>query len=90
MKRWTPNSGYGGHAFDFRGFAQFLDGREKILPWIAEYSPYALVSADDSPVFLICTKPPTIGCELVYPGAPKIKYKTPAEYLIHRLKWLDL
>ncbi|MFT5905609.1 MAG: acetyl esterase/lipase [Cryomorphaceae bacterium] len=61
MKQWTPNSRYGGHAFGFSSFAQFLDGREKILPWIAEYSPYALVSADDPPVYLIYSKPPTIG-----------------------------
>src|SRR5687768_18008409 len=41
MKAWTPNSRYGGHAFGLRDFAAFLAGREKILPWIAEYSPYA-------------------------------------------------
>jgi acetyl esterase/lipase len=61
MKQWTPNSRYGGHAFGFPGFAQFLAGREKILPWITEYSPYALVSADDPPVYLIYSKPPAIG-----------------------------
>ena len=112
MKEWTPNSRYGGHAFGLPGFPQFLAGREKILPWIAEYSPYALVSADDPPVYLIYSKPPAIGktqkdpthtsnfgvklqercksvgigCDLVYPGAPKIKHKTPTDYLIHALK----
>lgn len=61
MREWTPNSKYGGHAFGFSGdkekkvsqFDEFYAGREKILPWIAEYSPYALVSSDDPPVYLI-------------------------------------
>src|SRR5439155_19614430 len=69
MKEWTPNSRYGGHAFGFTGdkaknlsqFEAFLAGREKILPWIAEYSPYALVTADDPPVFLIYSTPPALG-----------------------------
>lgn len=52
MKEWTPNSKYGGHAFGINDFDQFLAEREKILPWIAEYSPYALVSAEDPPVYL--------------------------------------
>ena len=61
MKEWTPNSRYGGHAFGLRSFADFLKQREKILPWIAEYSPYALVSKDDPPVYLIYRSPPAIG-----------------------------
>ena len=69
MKDWTPNSSYGGHAFGFTGdkekklstFEAFLAGREKILPWIAEYSPYALVTADDPPVFLHFGAPPGLG-----------------------------
>jgi acetyl esterase/lipase len=63
MKEWTPNSRYGGHAFGLRNFADFLAGREKILPWIAEYSPYALVTKDDPPVYLIYSRPPAIGEE---------------------------
>lgn len=61
MQEWTPNSRYGGHAFGFQGFANFLAEREKILPWIAEYSPYALVSAEDPPVYLIYSRPPALG-----------------------------
>ena len=69
MKEWTPNSRYGGHAFGFKGdaskklsqFDEFLAGREKILPWIAEYSPYALVTPDDPPVYLIYSTPPALG-----------------------------
>ena len=69
MKEWTPNSSYGGHAFGFTAskekklssFEGFLAGREKILPWIAEYSPYALVSADDPPVYMNFGAPPALG-----------------------------
>ncbi|WP_182867660.1 family 16 glycoside hydrolase [Rhodopirellula sp. JC639] len=69
MKTWTPNSRYGGHAFGFKGdpdkklsqFDEFLAERESILPWIAEYSPYALVSANDPPVHLLYNGPPAMG-----------------------------
>ena len=61
MKAWTPNSRYGGHAFGLRDFGAFLAGREKILSWIAEYSPYALVTRDDPPVYLIYSAPPALG-----------------------------
>ncbi len=71
MKEWTPNSTYGGHAFGFKGdpaaklssFAEFLVKRDTILPWIAEYSPYALVSQDDPPVYLYYSAPPALGQE---------------------------
>ncbi len=71
MREWTPNSRYGGHAFGFTGdpkdrvsqFEQFFQGREEILPWIQEYSPYALVTADDPPVFLTYSAPPALGEE---------------------------
>ena len=61
MKEWTPNSKYGGHAFGLPDFPQFLAERERILPWIAEYSPYALVTADDPPVFMIYSAAPALG-----------------------------
>ncbi|MCF7973734.1 MAG: alpha/beta hydrolase fold domain-containing protein, partial [Phycisphaerae bacterium] len=61
MKEWTPNSRYGGHAFGKRNFEQFLADRESILPWIAEYSPYALVTPDDPPVCLLYSTPPALG-----------------------------
>jgi arylsulfatase A-like enzyme len=71
MRQWTPNSRYGGHAFGFMPspeqrdtqFAEFLASREKILPWIKEYSPYALVSPDDPPVYLLYSSPPALGQE---------------------------
>ncbi len=61
MKEWTPNSRYGAHAFGLRNFAEFLKQRDEIEPWINEYSPYALVSKDDPPVYLIYRSPPAIG-----------------------------
>ncbi len=61
MREWTPNSVYGGHAFGFANFQKFLEGREKILPWIREYSPYELATPDDPPVFLYYTVKPEIG-----------------------------
>jgi hypothetical protein len=71
MKEWTPNSRYGGHAFGIFAagktspgpFEAFLAARERLLPWIKEYSPYALVSADDPPVYLVYPEPPAIGQE---------------------------
>jgi acetyl esterase/lipase len=69
MKQWTPNSRYGGHAFGFTGdpakgvsqFQQFLEGREKVLPWIKEYSPYESATADDPPILLTFGAPPALG-----------------------------
>ena len=69
MKEWTPNSRYGGHAFGFTGdkaknlsqFDEFLSKRDTILPWIAEYSPYALVTKDDPSVYLYFPTPPNLG-----------------------------
>ena len=61
MKEWTPNSRYGGHAFGLRGFATFLEKRDEIKPWIEEYSPYALVSNDDPPVYLFYSSKPALG-----------------------------
>ena len=61
MKTWTPNSRYGGHAFGRKNFTSFLKDRAKILPWIQEYSPYALVSKDDPPVYLIYSVKPALG-----------------------------
>jgi len=69
MRAWTPNSKYGAHAFGIVGdtkkkqssFDAFYDAREKIMPWIKEYSPYELVSRDDPPVGLFYSAPPNLG-----------------------------
>lgn len=66
MREWIPNIRYGGHAFGIvakggkgRGsFDEFLAARERLLPWIREYSPYGLVTADDPRVYLFYKNPP--------------------------------
>lgn len=53
MRQWIPNIAYGAHAFGFpravESFEQFYQSREKLLPWISEYSPMAWISRDDPP-----------------------------------------
>ena len=72
MQAWTPNSVYGGHAFGFmsdpddlatrdRSFPAFLAARERILPWIRRYSPYAHAGAGDPPTYLLYPAPPALG-----------------------------
>lgn len=64
MREWTPNISYGAHAFGIKGnFDAFLAARERILPWIKEYSPYELVSKDDPPVALFFKAAPAMGKE---------------------------
>jgi acetyl esterase/lipase len=64
MRAWTPNSRYGAHAFAVKGnFDDFVKAREKILPWIKEYSPYELVTRDAPPVGLYFPTPPALGKE---------------------------
>jgi acetyl esterase/lipase len=69
MRAWTPNSKYGAHAFgitedvskNVSAFQRYHDERERILPWIKQYSPYELVSRDDPPVGLYYAAPPNLG-----------------------------
>ena len=61
MKEWTPNSKYGGHAFNKKNFAEFLKDRDKIMDWIKEYSPYHNVSKGDPSIYMIYNAPPAIG-----------------------------
>jgi len=70
MVEWTPNSHYGAHAFGIfktlngklvADFPTYLAERERLLPWIAEYSPYALVSAGDPPIHLVYSSAPALG-----------------------------
>jgi acetyl esterase/lipase len=63
MKEWISNIGYGGHAFGYGSFNTFLADRDEILPWINEYSPYALVTPDDPPVHLSYKLAPAVGKE---------------------------
>lgn len=65
LREWMPNANYAGHAFGFaekgrsrpEEFKLALESREKILPWIKEYSPIELVTKDDPPVLLTFGKP---------------------------------
>jgi acetyl esterase/lipase len=72
LREWMPNAIYAGHAFGFAAkgrqrpeeFELVLANREKVLPWIKEYSPIELVSEDDPPIFLDYPsqkKPPVVG-----------------------------
>ncbi len=69
MCEWIPNINGGAHAFGFTGnrekklspFSQFLQARDAILPWIKEYSPYELLTADDPPVGLYYGGVPELG-----------------------------
>ena len=67
-----PNAIYAGHAFGFaapgRGrpeeFELLISNREKVLPWIKEFSPIELVTKDDAPIYLDYPNqksPPEIG-----------------------------
>lgn len=72
LREWIPNAVYGGHAFGFlkegRDRAQEFDlliaDREKLLPWIREYSPIEHVTKDDPPIYLAYANqktPPVLG-----------------------------
>lgn len=60
LREWMPNAIYGGHAFGFSAagrsraeeFDQLLANREKVMPWIKEYSPIELVDKNDPPLYL--------------------------------------
>ncbi len=74
LREWIPNAVYAGHAFGFaeRGrtrpqeFELLIANREKVLPWIKEYSPIELVTKDDPPIYLDYPNqktPPAVGQE---------------------------
>ncbi len=60
LREWMPNMTYGGHAFGFRKpgqngakeFQAFYDGRDEVLPWIKEYSPFEHAGKGDPPIFM--------------------------------------
>jgi acetyl esterase/lipase len=72
LREWIPNAIYAGHAFGYaapgRGrpeeFELVLANREKVLPWIKEYSPIELVTKDDPAIYLEYRgqkQPPKVG-----------------------------
>lgn len=52
LREWMPNYSYGAHAFGLPNLQAVIDNREKVLPWIKEYSPIEHVSKDDPPIGL--------------------------------------
>ena len=52
LLEWMPNYTYGAHAFGLKNIKEMVEQREKILPWIKEYSAIELVTKDDPPVGL--------------------------------------
>ena len=61
LQAWTPNNQYGNHAFGLPNMQEFMNQRERLLPWIDQFSPYALATADDPPVLLFYDNPPNLG-----------------------------
>jgi acetyl esterase/lipase len=66
---WIPNTeGYGAHALGLKPVKPkesvmplYLENREKLLPWIKEYSPFYLASKDDPPFLLFYKSKPDMG-----------------------------
>jgi hypothetical protein len=52
LLEWMPNYTYGAHAFGLKNIKEMVEQRERILPWIKEYSAIELVTKDDPPVGL--------------------------------------
>lgn len=63
LLEWMPNYFYGAHAFGYRNLKDVLKDREKVLPWIREYSPIEHVSRDDPPIMMFYQSgdPPVLG-----------------------------
>ena len=61
LREWMPNYRYGAHAFGLPNLEAVMKDREKLMPWIKEYSPVEMASKDD----------PSIG--LYYGGDPESK-----------------
>jgi acetyl esterase/lipase len=90
LRKWIPNAEYGGHAFGFAAkgrsrpeeFELLIPNRDRVLPWIKEYSPIELVSKDDPPILLVYPKEK---------GEPKLgtPQKDPTHSAIYGLKLED-
>ena len=61
MQQWIPNIQYGPHAFGLSNMDEFLAKRKILMPWIEQFSPYALASAGAPPVLLFYDNPPNLG-----------------------------
>ncbi|HND52132.1 MAG TPA: alpha/beta hydrolase [Pirellulaceae bacterium] len=62
LREWMPNYKYGAHAFGLPNLEAVIENREKVLPWIKEYSPIEHVSKDDPQIALFYTgEEPVVG-----------------------------
>jgi len=52
LREWMPNYTYGAHAFGMKNLDEVEKNREKVTPWLKEYSPINLVTKDDPPIGL--------------------------------------
>ncbi|MGE0757822.1 MAG: alpha/beta hydrolase [Pirellulaceae bacterium] len=52
LRAWMPNYTYGAHAFGLPNIQALIEQREKVMPWIKEYSPIEHVTNDDPPIAL--------------------------------------
>jgi acetyl esterase/lipase len=89
VREWMPNARYGAHAFGYlpkKGskapLDQAIEDYDKILPWIKEYSPLALVTKDAPPTLLVYGKPDT-------PVAIGERPKDPTHSPIYGLKLVE-
>ncbi len=55
VREWLPNYTYGAHAFGLANLDEVEKQREKLAPWIKEYSPNAHVTKDDPAIGLYYT-----------------------------------
>jgi acetyl esterase/lipase len=69
IREWMPTNVHGYNGFGIRGDRErnlmphevFLADRDRLLPWIEEYSPYHLLTPDDPPTGLYYQTPPALG-----------------------------
>jgi len=61
MREWIPNTDYGHHAFALPSYDEFIKQREKLMPWIEQFSPWHLASKEDPPVLLFYDSAPAPG-----------------------------
>jgi acetyl esterase/lipase len=69
LLEWMPNATYGGHAFGYVWdssdpsveIRSFVADRDSMKDWIAQYSPYSLLTRDDPPVYLFYRDTPVKG-----------------------------
>jgi acetyl esterase/lipase len=52
VRGWLPNYTYGAHAFGLKNLDEVEAQRDRLAPWIKEYSPINHVTKDDPPIGL--------------------------------------